>query len=261
MLTIKYDGFGFHGWQKQEPPDAEPLRTAQGVIESATRRAVREPVNVMGASRTDSGVHAEAQVAAFTVEEPRIPVDRLHRAINRYLDEDIAVTAAREVPLDFEPTWMPDRKAYRYSIHNALLRPVFDRSRLYHFWYDLDLDRMNDAAGRLVGEHDFESFANTAHGRESTVRTVFACGVSRMGERVFIDIEGSGFLYHMVRIIAGTLVEIGRGHWAPEYIDEILESRDRRLAGPTLEARGLCLQWIHYPDEALRIDSGDDSSP
>ena len=251
-LTVRYDGSAFHGWQKQEPPEGEPLRTAQGVLESAVNRALRQPVTLNGASRTDSGVHAQGQVAAFNAETT-IPTERLHHAINRYLPEDIAVVEAREAALNFDPITMALRKAYQYTIHNVSVRPVFDRRLVYHCWHPLDAAAMREAARALIGEHDFESFANTHHGRTSTVRTVFHCDVARAGDRIVIEVCGSGFLYHMVRIIAGTLVEVGRGAMSIDEVVRILAARDRTRAGPTLDAAGLCLMWIRYPgDEAHR---------
>lgn len=250
-LTVRYDGSEFHGWQKQEPPEGEPLRTAQGVLESAVARAVRQPIVLTGASRTDSGVHALGQVAAFNAETT-IPVDRLHHAINRHLPEDMAVVEAREVDREFDPITMAVRKAYQYTIHNVSVRPVFDRRQVYHCWHPLDAAAMHHAAQHLVGEHDFESFANTHHGRNSTVRTVFSCDVRREAERIVIEVCGSGFLYHMVRIIAGTLVEVGRGSMNPNDLPTILAARNREHAGPTLDASGLRLMWIRYP--------GDDES-
>ncbi len=251
-LTVKYDGYDFHGWQKQEPKDLEPLRTAQGVLETAVRRTVRERVNVLGSSRTDAQVHAEGQVAAFTCTAAmKVPVERLHLAINRHLPSDIAVINAINVPLTFDPIQGATSKAYRYTIHNSDIRACFDRHRVYHCWYSLDVDRMHQAAQFLVGLHDFESFANTHHGRESTVRTIFNCSVTQCDldeERIFIDIAGSGFLYHMVRIIVGTLIEVGRGMFTVEKMQEIIDARSRRAAGPTVPPGGLCLQWIRHGD-------------
>lgn len=249
-LILRYDGHDYHGWQKQEPPDCEPLRTVQAVTELAVCRAVREPVVLTGASRTDAGVHAQGQVAAFTVEDSRIPVERLHYAINKWLPDDIVVLSAEEADLEFNPINGAVSKAYKYTIYNEQLRPVFDRYRMYHCWLDINVERMHEAAQLLVGTHDFESFANAQHGRESTIRTIFSCGVSQAaigGNRiVYIDVVGSGFLYHMVRIIAGTLIEIGRGHWEVDYITDIINACDRQKAGTTLPPEGLCLQWIKY---------------
>jgi tRNA pseudouridine38-40 synthase len=250
-LIVCYDGHDFHGWQKQEPADREPLRTVQMILEHAVRRAVRQPITLVGASRTDAGVHAEAQVAAFTTIDPvSIPIERLARAINKHLESDVAVVDASIAPLDFDPIAHARRKAYRYTIHNQSMRPVFDRHRVLHFgWHTLDDIRMNDAAQHLVGEHDFASFANTHHGRSTTVREIFACTVTRdsaLPERIHIDVTGSGFLYHMVRIITGTLIGVGCGRFEPADVDRILKARDRTAAGPTAPPEGLCLKQIWY---------------
>lgn len=250
-LIVCYDGHDFHGWQKQEPADREPLRTVQMELENAVRRAVRQPIHLTGASRTDAGVHAEGQVAAFTTTSAlTIPIERLPMAINKHLADDAAVTEASIIPLDFDPIGDATRKAYRYTIHNQTIKPVFDRHRVFHFWWhDLDEQRMREAAQHLVGEHDFESFANTHHGRNSTVREIFECDVSRDGDhpnRIHIDTSGSGFLYHMVRIIAGTLIEVGRDKLQPDDVKRILDARDRAAAGPTAPPEGLCLKRIWY---------------
>ncbi len=248
-ITIRYDGHEFHGWQKQEPPDAEPLRTVQAVVETAIRRAVREPIMLLGASRTDSGVHAIGQVGAFTVDSMKIPFDRIHLAINRWLPEDVAIVNVENVYLDFNPISDTLSKGYRYTIYPHPIKPVFERHQVHHCWSALNADQMNVAAQHLIGEYDFASFANTHHGRESTIRTIHNCRVWQDQDqpRVHIDVSGSGFLYHMVRIIAGTLLEIGRGRWQPSHICEILNACNRRAAGPTLPPDGLCLLWIKYP--------------
>jgi len=249
-LTVAYDGTNFHGWQKQESPDAQPLRTAQGVLEEVVRQVVREAVNVDGASRTDSGVHARGQTAAFTTQSSIEP-SAIMRAINSRLPADALITAVEEVSTSFEPISHALRKQYRYSIHhghpNNVLRPLFDRHFVAQVHYALDPDRMRAAAAHLVGEHDFASFTRLHHGRESTVRTVDACEIIATDEhRLYIDITGPGFLYNMVRIIAGTLVEVGRGKFDPEDIPAILAARDRAAAGPTMPPEGLCLMWIAY---------------
>lgn len=257
-LTIAYDGHDFHGWQRQHPPGKPPLRTVQDTVQFAVQRTIRQPVSVVGASRTDARVHAYGQVAAFSTippvseEEPdelRVPLDRLPQAVNRWLPDDVAILDAAIVPDDFDPIKQAQSKTYQYTIHNCLTPPVFDRHRVLHFWQDLNVDHMAHAARYIVGTHDFASFANTHHGRDSTIRTVFACSVTRMTgqpERVIVEVSGSGFLYHMVRIISGTLVEVGRGRWEPEHVISILEARNRRAAGPTLAPEGLCLCRIEY---------------
>ena len=245
-LTIAYDGSGFHGWQKQQPPGAKPLRTVQGVVEQALVQVMRQPVCLVGASRTDAGVHAAAQVAHFDAAVT-MPVDRMAAAITSRLPEDVAALRVETAALDFDAIRDVVCKEYRYRIHNAFQRPLGMRHLVYHCWVRLDLDRMNDAASRLVGEHDFKGFSAAGHGRESTVRTIEHCAVYGQVDQVYLVVQGSGFLYHMVRIIAGTLVEIGRRRMDSERINEVLCSGDRRMAGPTLPPNGLCLEWIRYP--------------
>jgi tRNA pseudouridine38-40 synthase len=249
-LTIAYDGTDFHGWQKQHPPEKEPLRTAQGVLEQAVREVVREEVFVQGASRTDAGVHARGQIAAFTSGQD-IPLERLPRAINGRLPDDIQVRKAELVADDFDPISHCTSKGYRYRIAHSIgksgLKPLFDRRVVAWSPYVLDVAAMHDAAQRLVGEHDFASFTRVAHGRESTVRTVHACDVTATSDRrLRIDISGNGFLYNMIRIIAGTLTEVGRGKIKPEAIDKILAAKDRAAAGNTMVPEGLCLMWVRY---------------
>lgn len=258
MLTVAYDGTNFHGWQKQAPIGADDaLRTVQGVLEQAVQQVVREDVNVIGASRTDAGVHAEGQVAAFTSEQ-EIPVERLPAAINARLPADVQVRGARIVPEAFGPISDAVSKGYRYTFaHGCRIdhpRPLFDRDFVFWTAYDLDPLKMHDAAQHIVGEHDFTSFTRLHHGRESTVRTVFDCDVHAINDhRCELNISGGGFLYNMVRIISGTLVEVGRGEIEPDAVPGIIEARDRTKAGPTLPPEGLCLMWIKYPDEAIGI--------
>lgn len=276
-LTIAYDGTAFHGWQKQHAPDpAHPgervqLRTVQHVVEQAIRDVLRRPILLQGASRTDSGVHAQAQTAAFTVDDdtapegesdaPRTPPvwerlteDRLRLAVNSRLPDDVVITHLARTRDDFEPISDCVAKGYRYTLHAGLERPLWDRAYVHHVRTALDLARMQDAAARFIGEHDFAAFAAAGHGRLSTVRTVFDCSVTelatdaRPSHRYAIDISGNGFLHNMVRIIAGTIVEVGRGRIEPEQVNRALTSGDRRDAGPTLPPTGLCLMWMRYGD-------------
>jgi tRNA pseudouridine38-40 synthase len=150
------------------------------------------------------------------------------------------------VAADFDPIGGAVAKAYSYTIHAGRVRPLWDRRYVAHLWEALDAGRMDEAAKRVVGEHDFAAFASAGHGRLTTVRTVYSCGVTREGDRIRIDVSGSGFLYNMVRIIAGTLVDAGRGKIAPEDVTGIIESKDRRRAGVTMPPEGLCLEWIRY---------------
>lgn len=298
-LTIAYDGTDFCGWQKQEPPagsdvaaekvliggsgervqgggaqreegDAPAaerqatqerltLRTVQEVVERAVREVVREPVDVLGASRTDAGVHARGQVAAFTCSDLAWPAERgagpLLRAVNSRLPEDVLLTATEAVAESFNPISDCTGKGYSYTLHVSPHRSLWDRRFVHHVWTPLDVERMNQAAARIVGEHDFAAFAAAGHGRMSTVRRVFECRVveereaarprdSEAEKRLKIEVSGNGFLWNMVRIIAGTLVEVGRGRMTPEGVTAAIESRDRRKAGPTLPPTGLCLEWV-----------------
>lgn len=246
-LVIAYDGTLFHGWQKQEPPDGMPLRTVAGVVESTLIRTLGQPLNLVGASRTDSGVHALGQVAQFDAAT-RIPIERLAQAVNSRLPEDVEVLQAEVASFDFSAISGARSKQYRYRIFNADHRPLGIRHLVWHCWWKLDVAAMNEGASRLLGEHDFAGLASIHHGRSTTVRTIHDCRVEVAGEEIHIVVSGSGFLYNMVRILAGTLVEIGRGRFKPEVIDNILAKADRTLAGPTLPAQGLWLEWIRYDE-------------
>ncbi len=249
-MVIAYDGTDFHGWQKQEPPGTAPLRTVQGVLEEAVREVVRSPAHVVGASRTDAGVHAIGQVAAFTADH-RVPIERLPLAINARLPEDVCVRSAEVVPEGFDPIRDCTSKCYRYTIEHGADRPdaalMFERRSVWRTWHALQAERMRAAAQAIAGTHDFVAFANVDHGRETTVRTVFGCAVlePRPG-RIVIEIAGSGFLYNMVRIIAGTLVEVGRGRIDAQAVRDALRTGDRTRTGPTLPPQGLRLEWVAY---------------
>ncbi len=251
-LIVSYDGTDFHGWQKQHPPDSEPMRTCQGVLEDTVRRVVREPITILGASRTDAGVHAVGQVAVFSSTRT-LPLDRLRIAINGRLPRDMQVRELGLTHASFNPISDALSKGYTYSIsfgspmeHD---RPLFDRH--LHTWLPVDLDvgLMNEGAQHLVGEFDFASFTRVNHGRKGTVREVYSCVCKETGpHRCAIEVSGNGFLYNMVRVIAGTLVEVGRGQLKPDEIPSIRAACDRSMAGPTLPPEGLCLKWIKYPD-------------
>lgn len=241
-LLIAYDGTDFHGWQRQ--PE---MRTVQDVVEQAARRVIRHQVGLNAAGRTDAGVHAAGQQANFE-STCEIPLINLQKAIGSRLPKDVSLLHVSEVPLGFRCSRDAVSKLYRYRLYNSARRPVQEHLQRYsyHFWNDLDTTRMQEAANRLVGTHDFAGFASKGSERETTVRTILRADVFRRYDEVFVDVEGTGFLYNQVRNIVGTLLEIGRGHWPPERIDEILAARDRGLAGPTAPARGLCLQWVKY---------------
>jgi tRNA pseudouridine38-40 synthase len=249
-LTVAYDGTDFHGWQRQEPKDKPALRTVQGVLEDAVADLLGRRVDVTGASRTDSGVHAVGQVAAFTADV-RVPVERLPAAISSRLPPDVRVLHAETAPDGFDPISDARSKCYRYTIeHTSHPRnpfPLFDRNFVFATPYRLDPERMQAAAGQFLGTYDCVSFAQINHGRATTVRTIFDCCVRVPApRRVEIEISSNGFLYNMVRIVAGTLLEVGRGRIEPGAIRDIAASCDRSRAGPTLPPHGLCLRWIWY---------------
>lgn len=249
-VLVAYDGTDFHGWQRQIRPDGTELRTVQQVLERSVLSAFHENVPVVGASRTDSGVHAIGQVAAFTTDR-EISIDRLAIALTGRLPDDVQVREASIVEDDFDPIKGARSKCYRYDFATGrpplTWPPLFDRRTTFRAPYELDAEAMNAAGRRLVGTHDVAGLAQKHHGRDNTVRTIFDCRVTSPGpHRTRMEIVGSGFLYNMVRIIAGTLLEVGRGRMVPDRIDEILESGNRRLAGQTLPPHGLSLQWIHH---------------
>lgn len=249
-LTVAYDGTEFKGWQKQHPRDAAPLRTVQGILESCARAVMKEPVVLMGASRTDSGVHALGQTAAFSSERALAP-ERLMRALNSWLPADVMVSRVGVVDPDFNPISHAREKQYRYVIGHGgkrgAPRPLFDRAAVTFSPEIMDAGAMQRAAEHLVGTHDFAAFTRLHHGRESTVRTVTGCRATADGpHRVRIDVTGEGFLWNMVRIIAGTLHEVGRGRMAVDDVPSVIASGDRRRAGPTMPPEGLSLLWIRY---------------
>jgi tRNA pseudouridine38-40 synthase len=243
-LTIQYEGTRYRGWQSHEAGDA----TIQGKIETVLTRLVGEPVNVIGASRTDAGVHAEHQVANFHGPDRLDPDDVLEQC-NRYLPSDIAVQAVDIVPERFHARYHARLKRYLYRVWNLPHRDVFWRRTSYHVPEALDLDAMRGAAGRLVGRHDFGSFCGVRSRAKSTVRDLERLIVSRGDGMVLVTLEAAAFLYGMARIICGTLIEVGKGRVAEGTMPAILERGERRAAGFTAPACGLCLAAIQYEGE------------
>lgn len=239
-LTIAYDGTNYCGWQVQ--PNGI---TIEEVVNKALSKLTGEKVVVIGASRTDSGVHAMGNVAVFDTETT-IPADRIAMAVNRILPEDIVVVKSEEVALDFHPRYCDCEKTYEYHIINTRIPIPTKRLTNYFVSYDLDIDKMREGAAYLVGEHDFASFCNIKSDVESTVRTVKELEILENGNEITIRISGNGFLYNMVRIIVGTLIRVGRGFYQPEQVKEILEAKNRKAAGVTAPPHALMLMEIGY---------------
>ena len=239
-LTVVYDGSAYHGWQIQPG-----LKTIQGALTEAIGNLIGGEVRVFGASRTDAGVSALGQVALVQIDSA-IPVENLARAITGRLPADIAAAEAVEVPQGFDLIGAVKSKLYRYTIYTGRVRPVMQIRHCWHLPTKLDVTAMAEAAKMLVGKKDFKSFASAADKRQTSVRTIFRCDVTCEDDWVYVDVEGDGFLYNMVRNIVGTLVEVGVGKWRPEKINEILEAKDRTAAGPIAPAAGLCLMCVKY---------------
>ena len=239
-LTVAYDGTNYCGWQVQ--PNGI---TVQEALNQCLSEFTGENIETIGASRTDAGVHALGNVAVFDTEM-RMPGDKFSFALNQRLPEDIRIQKSEEVDADFHPRYVKSQKTYEYRILNC--RFPIPTERFYsHFTYiPLDVDKMKEAASYLIGEHDFKSFCGTGAQVKTTVRTVKEIQIEKSGDRITIRITGEGFLYNMVRIIAGTLMDIGGGLYPPEKMKEILEAKDRKKAGPTAPARGLTLMKIQY---------------
>jgi len=240
-MTVRYDGTAYHGWQEQPG-----LPTVQGTLADTLATILGERPAVAGAGRTDAGVHALGQVAAFSTERDIAP-GRIEAALNSRLPDDVAVADMAEVPAAFDPTRDARSKHYRYRLWHSRAKPVFARRYVWHWWRGLDLDAMRDAARRFVGHHDFKSFESRGNPRETTDRTIFRLDVTTAEPpEVHVDVEGDGFLYRMVRNLVGTLTEVGRGHRPPEWVEEVLAARDRAAAGPCAPPHGLCLTSVRY---------------
>lgn len=240
-LTVAYDGTNYHGWQVQNN-----AVTIEGMLNEAITDLLGKQISVIGASRTDAGVHAYGNVAVFDTDSP-IPSEKMAGAINARLPEDIRVIKSDEVPLDWHPRHQDCRKTYEYRISMGTV--YLPTKRLYaHFTYkNLDIAAMQKACEFFVGEHDFAAFCAADSQAESTVRTIYDLRVlEETNGEVIIRVTGNGFLYNMVRIIAGTLMDVGMGRKKPAEIEGIIASCERRMAGPTLPAKGLTLLGYEY---------------
>ena len=243
MLRVAYDGTEYCGWQLQ--PGAP---TIEGVLNDALSGLLGETIRVTGASRTDSGVHSLGNVAVFDTDT-RIPAEKISYALNQRLPDDIVVQESREVAADFHPRHCDSRKTYEYRILNREFPLPTQRRDSYFYYRRLNVESMREAAAYLVGTHDFASFCSAHAQTETTVRTVHDCTVEKNGDLICIRVTGAGFLYNMVRIIAGTLIEVGVGARQPEELRTIIEARERSAAGPTAPAHGLTMIGIIFEQE------------
>ncbi|MBQ8132927.1 MAG: tRNA pseudouridine(38-40) synthase TruA [Clostridia bacterium] len=241
LLTLTYDGSKYHGWQIQNN-----AVTVQEVFQNALFRVIGTPTDIKGCSRTDSGVHANMYCVSFHTEH-RIPLERLPAAVNNYLPDSIAVLDAAEADDDFHARYSCKGKEYIYKIWNAEIRNPFLVSYALHYWYQLDIDKMNRAAEHFLGTHDFTSFCTLDNREKGDFhRTISHLSVSKENDMVTITVQADGFLYNMVRIIVGTLLYVSQGKIAPDEIPSIIRAENRQLAGPTAPPEGLYLNKVIY---------------
>lgn len=240
-LKISYDGSRYFGWEHQ--PDRE---TIQGKIETVLARMVdKDMVDVIGAGRTDAGVHARAMIANVHLDTQMSP-EEIRDYANRYLPDDIAILEVREAADRFHARYKAVGKTYRYTCFDGPVKPVFDRKYYKPLDQELDVEAMQEAAHFLEGKHDYKSFCGNSRMKKPTVRIVDTITVRRRKGYVYLTFHGTGFLQNMVRIMSGTLIEVGLGRKRPEEVGEILEACDRKVAGPTAPAKGLCLLKVDY---------------
>ena len=244
-LVVAYDGTVYHGWQLQKNGN-----TIEAELNKHLSALLQEEIQVIGASRTDSGVHALCNVAVFDTNT-RMPAEKISYALNQRLPEDIRIQNSCQVADDFHPRKCKSVKTYEYKIYRGEF--PMPTERLYaHFTYvPLNVERMREAAAYLEGEHDFKSFCSMDSQAESTVRTIYKVNMIEDGSLLKIQVSGNGFLYNMVRILVGTLIEFGREKYPAEHMKEILSGCDRQLAGPTMPARGLMLIRYEFWEESI----------
>ncbi len=241
MLVVAYDGTNYCGWQIQ--PNGV---TIEEKLNRELSALLKEDIKVVGASRTDSGVHAMGNVAVFDTNA-KMPAEKIAYALNARLPEDIKVQKSVEVEADFHPRYTDSIKTYEYRILNRNFNIPMFRQYTYFYHYPLDIDKMREAARYLIGKHDFKSFCTPNPQVTDTVREIYELGILKNEDVITIRVKGHGFLYNMVRIIAGTLIQVGGGKISPDEIPDILAGHDRQLSGPTAPAHGLTLMEISYP--------------
>lgn len=240
-LTLAYDGTEYSGWQTQPG-----FRTVQETLETAIAKLTgEEKIRVNASGRTDAGVHALGQVVNF-YSATQLPPDVLGRAVNAHLPQDVSVFSAEDMPQSFDANRDARRKLYRYVIHDGEVPNPFLRKYCCQSRHKLDVAAMKQAAEALKGRHDFHSFETDWPNRMSSVRTITHLALNRFGDYIWLDVEADGFLYNMVRAIAGTLMNVGRGYWPVEEVAKILSAEDRTQAGPTAPAQGLFLMRVTY---------------
>lgn len=240
-LLLSYDGSRYKGWQRLGNTD----QTIQGKLEAVVTRMVGRPAEVIGSGRTDAGAHAMGQVANFHADTQLSP-EEIRDYLRHYLPEDIGVRSVEEVNERFHSRFHATQKTYVYRIWNSEAPCVFERKYVWPMAEALNLDAMKDAAQQFLGTHDFMAFCSNKHFKKSSVRTIYALEIDRIGEELRFTVTGDGFLYNMVRIIVGTLLAVGKGALAAEDIPNILESKRREQAGETVPAKGLCLMEVRY---------------
>ncbi len=239
-MILAYEGTNYAGFQRQLNGP-----TIQGILEEKLSLILNSKITIIGAGRTDAGVHARGQVINFRIVNS-IAVAKLQKALNSLLPEDILVLTTEETDLEFHARYSAKNKTYSYSIYNDNLRPLFNRNIVYYYRHQLDINKLQKAAGFLVGQHDFKSFQAAGSSIVNTIRTVRYCRLNQTGPLIKIIINADGFLYHMVRNIVGSLILVGTGKLTVERFKGILEEKDRTMAGPTAPAQGLCLEEVFY---------------
>ncbi len=250
-LILQYEGTRYQGWQRQESTG----NTIQGKLEALLVKMTGAPVQVQGAGRTDAGVHALGQTANFHARTA-LSCEEILCYMNRYLPEDIAVISVEEAPARFHSRLNAAGKIYRYRVMNTEIPHIFDRRYVYEFPARLDIAAMRAAAGLLTGTHDFCAFTSAKKGKKSTVRTLYEIKIERLGDEVDLTYKGDGFLYHMVRILTGTLLAVGTGEKRPEDMTDILERGAREYAGELVPAKGLTLMEVCYHSGSFYEDKG-----
>ena len=239
-LTIEYDGTNYYGWQKQKE-----MKTVQGEIEEAILLVTKEKCEVIGSSRTDAGVHARGFVANFKTNS-KVPPERFREALNVKLPNDIVVIKSEKVEDNFHARYNAKGKTYQYYILNDDIPSALMRNQLYHYKYDLDVESMKEAAKYFIGTHDFAAFKTQGSSVKGTVRTIFDVKVEKIEKTIRISVSGDGFLYNMVRIIVGTLIRVGRNKIPASSIIDIINKKDRALAGDCVPPNGLVLKEVYY---------------